>query len=145
MNIKNKQKYLELKRIHDEFGLIEPKIVLDVARDENNPLHNYFEWDDTKAGEEYRLWQARQLITNVYVITEDDEKVQIFHNINITERDSAYQELPVILSDMDKKTQLIHGALREIEYWQDKYKTISELSGIINLKKLRKLLNSFEK
>jgi len=144
MNIKNKQKYKELKRIHDEYGSIEPKTVVEVAKDVNNPLHNYFEWDDKKAGIEYRLWQARQLITKVYIVTEDDEKVQVFHNININEIDSAYQELPVILSNADKKKQLIQSALREIKYWQDKYKTISELSEIINLKKLKKLLLSFE-
>ncbi len=33
--------------------------ILKMAENESSPLHSIFEWDDTKAAREYRLYQAR--------------------------------------------------------------------------------------
>lgn len=41
--------------------------VLEAARDKKSALHPYFEWDDRKAGEAYRLAQASELIASVKV------------------------------------------------------------------------------
>lgn len=43
-------------------GVLTPALVVDTARDPGHPLHPKFEWDDAKAGEEYRRVQARTLI-----------------------------------------------------------------------------------
>lgn len=51
-----------LLAIRDKRGALTPKIVLDEARDPNHPLHGSFEWDDSVAGEKYRLGQARKLL-----------------------------------------------------------------------------------
>lgn len=56
-------------------GRVTPKLVVDTARDKKSPLHPYFEWDDRKAGEVYRLDQARTLIRSV-VITQEPEIVR---------------------------------------------------------------------
>ncbi len=61
--MKNPEIIAELKRIaveHD--GILNPKDVVRAARAKSSPLHSQFEWSDAKAGHEYRLWQARQLI-----------------------------------------------------------------------------------
>lgn len=41
--------------------------VIEEARSKQNPLHPEFEWSDTKAANEHRKWQARQLIKIVKV------------------------------------------------------------------------------
>jgi len=46
-------------------GKIRPEEVVKDAEKRNSPLHDYFEWDDTKAGMQYRLQQARDLIANI--------------------------------------------------------------------------------
>ena len=61
-----------MKRELDEIaarghGNLEPKAVVDRARDPKNILHDSFEWDDSIAGEKYRIEQARALITTIYV------------------------------------------------------------------------------
>lgn len=48
-------------------GVLTPEDVLDFARPEDSPLHSYFEWDDSIAGEKYRYRQAAGLITKVKV------------------------------------------------------------------------------
>ena len=48
-------------------GALRPADVLDAAKDKTSPVHSYFEWDDTKAAEQWRLEQARKLIREVEV------------------------------------------------------------------------------
>ena len=57
----------ELLRIRSERGTLSPATVLDDARPADSPLHNRFEWDDSVAGEKYRLGQAGELIRSVRV------------------------------------------------------------------------------
>ncbi len=65
----NAAQRMELDRIARAEGLIRPERVVEVAQDENNPLHDHFTWDDTEAAELYRIQQARGLI-RVYVVHE---------------------------------------------------------------------------
>jgi len=143
MRITNKQKFLALQKIEKEHGKLEPSVIVDAARDPNHVLHNYFEWDNGKAADEYRLWQARQLIVSVYVVSSDEERVQVWHNVKISESKPEYNSLPVILSNTEKKKSLIRYALNEIKYWQEKYRTIHELSKVVNLKELNKLISNY--
>jgi hypothetical protein len=57
----------ELEKIEAQHGVIKPKYVLDVARDRNNPMHDYFEWNNIAAAEAFRLHQAAVLIRTVKV------------------------------------------------------------------------------
>lgn len=52
----------ELERIHAERGVVSIDAILVDAANTGSPLHDYFEWDDKKAGEKYRKVQAYALI-----------------------------------------------------------------------------------
>ena len=41
-------------------GIFRPADFVEVARSENHPAHDYFEWDNSAAAHQHRLWQARQ-------------------------------------------------------------------------------------
>lgn len=41
--------------------------IVEAARDENSPLHGYFDWNNTRAAEAYRLIQAEMLVRRVKV------------------------------------------------------------------------------
>lgn len=56
-----------LQDLYNQHGRLDPRDVVNVARDPENPLHDRFEWDDTVAAESYRLEQARMLIRSVKV------------------------------------------------------------------------------
>ncbi len=56
-----------LAEISDRNGSLTPKIVVAEARNEKHPLHSRFEWDDSIAGERFRITQASQLIRSVMV------------------------------------------------------------------------------
>ena len=57
-----------LKELEEEKGgILSPYDVVAAAQAEESPLHNAFEWDDVRAGERYRLMQARVMLTTVKV------------------------------------------------------------------------------
>jgi len=58
----------ELSRLTERGGgTLTPASVVDAARSEESPLHQYFEWDDSIAAEAYRQDQARELIRRIRV------------------------------------------------------------------------------
>ncbi len=46
-------------------GILQAEAVVERARSANSALHSYFEWDDDKAADAYRLQQARNVIRAV--------------------------------------------------------------------------------
>lgn len=56
-------------------GRFAPNDVVEAARDEDSPLHAFFEWDDSLAAEAHRVEQARRLIRSVRVEIVTSESV----------------------------------------------------------------------
>lgn len=78
----------ELQRIQSVYGSITPEILVKEAKKRNSPLHKIFEWNDTKAAENYRLQQARILLNNIQVtiITDNEPKnIPVFEVTSIKE------------------------------------------------------------
>jgi hypothetical protein len=49
-------------------GRLTAEMVVQAARDEESPLHDFFTWDDAAAAAEHRIAQARALIRSVRVV-----------------------------------------------------------------------------
>ena len=63
----------ELERIRKANGGISPASVVDEARDEESPLHDWFEWDDTEAAERFRYEEPEAFAAAVIrVLSETD-------------------------------------------------------------------------
>ncbi len=133
----------ELKRIAAENdGLLQPEIVVERARPESSPLHSRFEWDNTVAGHQYRIWQARHLIrVSVELLAGTDEKMNVFVSLSPDrERESGgYRIMTEVLSDAQMRAQMLADALGELELFRDKYKRLKELSEIFSaIKKVKR-------
>lgn len=61
----------EVAALKRQDGSYAPQDLVEFAKDETTDLHNAFEWDDSVAGHEYRLLQARQLL-KVYAVNYDN-------------------------------------------------------------------------
>jgi len=60
-----------VKEIYEDRGEVRASVLVERAAPEDSPAHNAFEWDDTKAGHEFRLIQARVWIRRVEIIIEN--------------------------------------------------------------------------
>ena len=67
------ERLIALRKAHG--GRLTPSVVVKDAGKPNSPLHDYFEWNDGRAGAQYRLMQARHLIRSVEVVIRTDTAV----------------------------------------------------------------------
>ena len=63
-----------LQELYDKHGYTEAAALVDAATPKDSPAHAAFEWDNKKAGHEYRLIQARTWIRRVTVVKDGQEQ-----------------------------------------------------------------------
>jgi|SRR5882724_696913 len=130
-----------LKQIEEDHGIITPYMVVEAAKKADSPLHNAFEWDDTKAAEKFRIVQARMLINSVRVEIMGQKTEgyinAIVHVDNVASR--GYVSTEVAMNDDFIYKQVLKNATRELEYWQKKYRMLKDLQGIVNEEKVEEL------
>lgn len=89
----------ELKRIQDIYGSITPEILVKEAKKRNSPLHKIFEWNDSKAAENYRLQQARILLNNIQVSIITDNEVKNISVYEVTSVKEGYKSIDTFSPD----------------------------------------------
>ena len=114
-------------------GILRAEDVVDRATAKNNPLHDLFEWNDSAAAAEYRLWQARQIIrVTVGIIPGTEIKSRIFVSMmaDRIEDDGGYRAMVDVLSDVERRALMLAEALDELNVFRRKYARLSELSKV---------------
>ena len=132
----------ELERIRiANGGLIRAETVVEVAQDEDSPLHSYFCWDDTEAAHKYRLWQARDLIrVEVTVLEKTNKSIRAYVSLlDDRKNGDGYRSIVDVLNDPDQRSALLRQALRSFEYFEERYQVLKELTPLFtSAQKIRK-------
>jgi len=134
----------ELKRIAaNHGGLLQPETVVESARSKASPLHSRFEWDNTVAGQLYRIHQARNLIrVSVEIIGGTEEKADVFVSLTtdrMKESGGGYRIMSEVLTDAQMRKQMLADALAELEIFREKYSRLKELASVFAaIRKVRK-------
>lgn len=110
----------ELLVIKGNKPAIDPEEVVAFAAHPETALHSKFEWDDAKAGHQYRIWQARQMLrVFVTVIDPGDGKersVRMFAVLREKEAGSSgYVPTADVLNEPLGRAELVLGLLRRLE------------------------------
>ena len=132
-NMKRTPIQIELARLTKEHGgILAPEVVVEFAKDESTALHSQFNWDDTEAAHLYRLHQARNLIrVQVYHEPQVERTTQVYVSLpEDRESGGGYRRMVDVLSDEDKRRQLLAMAIAELEVFQKKYQRLNELSEV---------------
>lgn len=121
----------ELERLKAS-GVIRPADVVAKAADPESAMHSWFEWDDTEAAQQHRIWQARQLLrVFVTVETKNSKPVRAFVSLGSDRSgDGGYRALADVLSDQQLRAQLLADAIKELRSSERKFRQLQELSGI---------------
>lgn len=110
---------------------------LESARDEGSVVHNLFEWNDSIAGERWRLHQAGKILTNlkVNIVYEEKEPVKVKAFLNAVPGSSKgrFFNVQAALSRVDTRAGVLQRAKEELQAFTDKYRTLSELSSVIKV------------
>lgn len=110
---------------------VTPENVLDKARDDSTELHKCFEWDNSIAGEKYRLIQARDVIRHFVIeYKKDEEEPQKIRTYQISTTTNQYKPTRVILQNPDEYATLLERAKDELRDIQRRYNTLAELEEV---------------
>jgi hypothetical protein len=124
---------IELIRSRSDDGAINPAEVVRFAANPKTALHKQFTWDDTKAAAEYRLWQARKIISVcVYYEPAVEQKIRAYLSLPEDRGPGAagYRKTTDIARNVDHRAAMLAMALRELEFFQQKYAVLSELANV---------------
>lgn len=111
-----------------------PENLLDVSREEDAPLHDMFEWDDSIAGELWRKKQAAKIIQSITVIEPVIQgrtlPIEVTPRAFVPTVDKVYMHISKVMEDPDKRSYLLEKAKKELRDFQNKYHMLSELAGV---------------
>lgn len=123
----------ELNVLYERHGKIEAEVVVEAARDAAKfpAWHSHLEWDDAKAGHQYRLDQVRRFIRTIKVdpqefgLDEFRSSVRAYHSLPDGEG-FAYRKTEEIVQDPFQTKLLLQIAEREWRALFAKYGHLSE-------------------
>jgi len=131
----------EVLEVKDTYGLTAENLLRKASK-KSSSLYGFFDWDNSSAGEKWRLGQARQLINEIKIVVEDKE-MYAFECVNVTIKEAKnptskmskfgvreYKPIVEIMNNEDYRNQLIHRALSEATYWKERHAELLELSPI---------------
>lgn len=119
---------LQIKAADPDGLLLAPKAVAWASEHPDSALHKALEWDDAKAGQEYRISQVRQLI-RLHVVTAEGEPQLVsltFDRVG----SGGYRDISDVLKSRELTEIMLADALAELERVQAKYARVKELSGV---------------
>ena len=115
--------------------------VLEDARDESSPLHQYFEWDDGDAAESFRLLQAQALVRRVTVtVLRPEDSVPVRVRAFVAAKDVAqepgqtepgtYLDVVEVAGESAAAVALRESMLRDVRRLRRRYEDTSMLLDV---------------
>lgn len=121
---------------------ITPENVVFKAKSKKSELHKCFEWDDSKAADEYRLVQAREIMRSIVEVESIDGgesttiEIRAYESIVVQndegENKRVYVPTRQALTDPEMREQVferLNSDIREAETTADKYKAFFPVLG----------------
>lgn len=134
----------EVMDVKTKYGLT-AETLLKTARRKSSLLYGFFDWDDSSAGEKWRLQQARGFINEIKIVVEDKE-LYAFESVTVSVEDEnpkssvkkattqrEYKSIVEIMSKEEYRVQLVQRALAEATYWKERHFELNELQSIFSL------------
>jgi hypothetical protein len=127
------QELMELSRIND--GLLNPHDVVEFARSPHTALHSKFDWDDSVAGHNWRLHQARMLINVlVTVLPQVDKEVRAFVSVQSDRnREGGYRTTQSVLADAELRSILLDQYYRDMQAFISRFHLLNEAAKVIRV------------
>lgn len=117
----------EIERISAVKPLTAESIV-EESKPAKSPLHTIFEWNNIKAGHEWRKQQARVMLGNLVTVSIEETPIeQTRAYVNISNGEETYTSIETVIQDKDLSEKLLSQALKELTAFRGKYKTLERL------------------
>ncbi len=139
-NEKVKMVYEELAEKSEDGG-VTSQALLNASRAKDAPLHNRFDWNNTSAGEKYRLKQAGKLLREMTIMV-NEERTREYQNIIIEvdqQKVHKYYHIETIMSSEELKKKVLTQIAKKMREMMETYKQYKEIYKVVNEAELEKL------
>ena len=99
-------------------GNLKSEDIVSKAKFKNNPLHEHFEWDDTKCGEQFRLQQARNITNHIVeeiIVDGSPVEQKSFFSVSNEEGEVVYVSREDAIQNVDYRKQLLDQMITTLE------------------------------
>lgn len=121
----------ELEEIENSSELTNVNVLEFAKENKNSELHKCFEWNDTVAGQKYRLIQASKILQDItIVINEVEETTKAFVNIKTKEETRVFKNIVSVIENDEEYNQLKEKAKRDFISYREKYDKIIKLKDL---------------
>lgn len=130
----------ELLKIAEKFdGCLLPARIVEAAENPASPLHDEFDWDDSTAGQKFRLAQASMLVRRIKlsIVTVDRDHTPTQVTVRQFESrpskrnpDGGYETIDDIMSDEAKRTELLERVMNDLKAYRKRYGRLTSLSKV---------------
>lgn len=97
----------ELREIEEVHGKLTPELIVDSSKNKKSVLHPYFEWDNEKAANKWRMKQATSLLSRIEVVTIKDGESKIIKVFELTQRTNGYAATSAVYSSSSSSSKFI--------------------------------------
>lgn len=123
----------DAEKVHSELetiGTKSPQNIVDYAEEHpDSELHKCFTWDDSKAANEWRKQEARQVCR--LLVFADDETNEPTQIRVLQKATDAYEPVKTIVRNNDEYAKLLARAKAELKAFRERYKQINELEKVL--------------
>lgn len=122
-----------IQKLEDRFGRVSAERLVEAASDRKHPLHNDFTWDNTKAGHQYRLHEARSIIVSIRFAINDVSKTistAYVRDPNAARNTQGYVAVSRLRSERDAAREAL---MNEETRLQSQLERMRELAAALNL------------
>ena len=118
--------YADLEKIKEKT----PQNIVDyAAAHPKSELHKCFTCDDTKAANEWRKYEARQVVR---LLVFEDENEEEPTKVRVLQKTAdAYKPVTQIVRNEDEYKELLKRAKAELAAFRQRYKTLVELESVL--------------
>lgn len=130
----------ELERLENNVVKLTNNEVLEYAKNNvNSELHKCFDWDDSVAGNKWRLSQATAILSSIQLVIKEDEKsketTKVYYSLRTDSEISGreYKNVMKIIEDDEDYKQLLKRAENEFISYKERYNKLLKLSDLKNI------------
>lgn len=121
-----------LTQLEQENGNLREEDVVEDARDPASPLHDFFEWDDSVAAQQYRLSQARLVIRRVKIqVTVHEVPMDVVRYVRDPDESGQYANIVRVRSDVDRSRRAVIDEMNRVAKAAKRARTIAAVLGTV--------------
>lgn len=136
MSNKIRNELLAIQKASKDKMLHASNVVAWAKRNPKSALYRQFEWNNSKAATEFRLWQARRLV-QIHVVMEDGTPQLVSLSFDRL-GSGGYRSISDVVSSKELSEIMLRDALGELQRVQARFQKVRELTSVwMEVKRVR--------